>query len=35
LYGLREPGWKPNYANADTSIFVMGAVDRAESLLKP
>jgi hypothetical protein len=35
LYGLREPAWKPNYPNADTSVFTMGGADRPEALLTP
>ena len=34
LYVLHEPDWKPTYANADLSVFNMGAADRAESLVK-
>jgi hypothetical protein len=34
LYVLHEPEWKPSYTFADLNVFVMGADDRAESLLR-
>ncbi len=30
LYVLHQPDWKPSYAFADTTVFIMGALDRSE-----
>ena len=34
LYVLHEPNWRPTYANADLSVFVMGTVDPATLVRK-
>jgi len=34
LYVLHDPAWRPSYANANLSAFVMDAADRAEWLVR-
>jgi hypothetical protein len=34
LYVLHQPSWLPTYSFADLSAFIMGAEDRAESLIE-
>jgi hypothetical protein len=33
LYAFHDPAWRPTYANANTSIFQIGAAERAEDLV--
>jgi len=34
LYVLHDPAWRPDYAFADLSKFIMGGADRAEELVR-
>ena len=34
LYALRDPTWKPTYANANTSAFMMGSAGRPEDVVR-